>query len=114
MKKTSTTVLFSLMCTAIFAQKPFPTVYKSAWPVSVDSRYSNSEKTLALGGDMKAISMMDATNGKILCTINFKEKLGLKKANDWGWSKEAGYVWVTIKTDNKDVEQTLYYDERSG
>lgn len=95
------------------AQKAFPLVYKSAWPISVTSRYSNGDKTLALGGDMRAFSMMDATNGNILWTMEFKEKLGVKKAIDWGWEKDLGYVWVKIKTDEKGVEQTIYYDERT-
>lgn len=105
--------LLAALC-QVNAQKPFPQVYKSAWPVNVDSRYSNPERTLALGGDMKAISMMDATNGNILWTMTFKEKLGVKKAEDWGWNSDAGYVWVKIETDEKNVYQTLYYDERTA
>ncbi|MBS3913760.1 MAG: PQQ-binding-like beta-propeller repeat protein [Bacteroidetes bacterium] len=95
------------------AQTPFPMVYKSAWPVSVNARYSNADKTLALGGDMKGMSMIDATNGTVLWTIHYKEKFDVKKAEDWGWNKEASYVWVRIK-EGKDVERTYYFDERTA
>lgn len=114
MKKILITLFLVGFGSVLHAQKAFPLEYKSAWPINVDYRYSNDDKTLALGGDMRGISMMDATNGSILWTLTFKEGLGVKKANDWGWEEELGYVWVKIKTDEKDVEQTLYYDERSG
>lgn len=114
MRKTLFLLFITAFAYQLKAQKPFPQVYKSAWPINVDYRYSNDDKTLALGGDMRAISMMDATNGQILWTMTFKESLGVKKAIDWGWENELGYVWVKIKTDDKDVELTTNFDEKTG
>lgn len=107
-------MLFLIGATASMAQKPFPQVFKSQWPVDVKWREYNYEKTLALGGDLREISMMDATNGKILWTMNFKEKFNIKKANSWEWDTDKGAVYVKFKTDEKDVEQTVYFDEKTG
>lgn len=113
--KKSVLISCGLLVSAMLnAQKPFPMVYKSQWPVEVKWRMSNEDKTLALGGDLRELSMLDAVTGKVLWSINFKEKFGIKKANAWDWDYSTQAVWVKFKTDEKDVEQTLYFDERTG
>lgn len=114
MKNTFLIVCGLFISAVLNAQKPFPMVYKSQWPVEVKWRMSNDDKTLALGGDLRELSMMDAVTGKVLWSMNFKEKFGVKKANAWDWDYSTQAVWVKLKTDEKDVEQTLYFDERTG
>lgn len=114
MKKSVLIACGLLVSAMLNAQKPFPMVYKSQWPVEVKWRYSNDDKTLALGGDLREFSMIDAVSGKVLWSMNFKEKFGVKKANDWGWDQNTQSVWLKLKTDEKEIEQTLYFDERTG
>lgn len=114
MKKLFIILFVALAYSGVLAQKPFPLLYKSQWPVDVKWRYSNTEKTLALAGDLQEIAMLDATNGKLLWQMNFKDKLGIKNAKDWGWDEDKGVVWVKTKGESKSEEVTTWFDERTG
>jgi outer membrane protein assembly factor BamB len=96
------------------AQKRFEKLYSSKWPVTVDWREYNEDLSLALGGDLREISMMDARNGKILWSMNFKEKFNMKKATTWGWENEKGLVYVDFKTNDKTTDTRYYFDELTG
>lgn len=96
------------------AQKEFSREWQTEFPVDVEWRFINEERTLALGGDLTEIAMVDAVKGTLLWKINFKEKFGQKKAKDWNYDKKAGVVWVEVKGEKKDELKTYYIDDASG
>lgn len=99
---------------AVQAQKEFPLQWKGAFPVSVEWRLLNDDRTLALGGDLSEIAMLDAVSGKVLWQFTFKEKFKEKKAKDWDWDKAKGVIYITFKGDKKNEEVTHYIDERTA
>ncbi|MCX6189579.1 MAG: PQQ-binding-like beta-propeller repeat protein [Bacteroidetes bacterium] len=113
--KNLTLLLFLLISNyGLYAQKPFPMLYKSQWPVDCKWRLSNADRTLALGGDLQDIAMLDATTGKLLWRMNFKASLGVKNAKVWSWDENRNAVFVTVKGDKKDELLTTWYDELTG
>lgn len=103
-----------LLSFTVSAQKEFPLEWKGSFPVSVEWRMVNTERTLALGGDLNELAMLDATTGKILWQFTFKDKFGQKKAKDWSWDKEKGVVYIVFKGDKKTQEVTYYIDQRTA
>src|SRR5690242_20099972 len=97
MKTLLYTLTMLLLCAGAHAQKAFPQQWKTEFPVDVEWRLLNSDRTLALGGDLSAIAMLDAAAGKVLWQYNFKEKFKEKKAKDWDWDRDKGVVYVTFK-----------------
>lgn len=114
MKKILVTTIVALFTLQINAQDKFDLQWKSEFPVEAEWRMINEECTLAMGGDLTEIAMMDGTTGKILWKLNFKEKFGQKKAKDWSWDQTKGVVEVVFKGDKKDQEITNYINEKDG
>lgn len=114
MRKLLVCFLITLIFSRAIPQEPFPLLFKSQWPVDVFWAYSNIERTLALAGDLQDFAMLDATNGKLLWQMNFKDKLGIKNVKKWGWDEYKGVVWVKTKGESKSEEVTTWFDERTG
>lgn len=107
-------LLAACLATTSYAQPKFPMEYTVKFPVSPDYKMINQDRSLVLEGDMNELAMLDATNGKVLWMVNFKEKFGTKKAKDWSWDKQKGYVWISFKGESKSQEVTYYLDEMTG
>lgn len=114
MKKLILAGLLACSLATVHAQKEFAQEWKTVFPVNTEWRLINEDRTLALGGDMQDIAMMDAVTGKLLWKLNFKEKLGQKKAKDWNWDMNANTVWVDVKGEKKDEVITYFYNETNG
>ncbi len=97
-----------------FAQSPIKLDWKAVFPLKVESRLINEDRTLVLGGNYNELAMMDGVTGKILWKLNYKEKLGQKKAKDWNWDKDVKVVWVEVKGDNKKENITSYFKDATG
>lgn len=117
MKKSITSVACILLCIfslSTFAQNPFKQEWKAQFPIPVETRMINDDRSLVLGGNMNEIAMMDGVTGKIIWQLNFKEKLGQKKAKDWSWDKKVKVVWVDVKGEKKDQVVTSYFKDATG
>lgn len=114
MKKLLVTGAFLLSLASVYAQKEFTLEWKTEFPVNTEWRLINEDRTMTLGGDLAEIAMMDATTGKLIWKMNFKEKTGQKKAKDWNWDKDAKTVWVDVKGEKKDEVITYYFNEATG
>jgi outer membrane protein assembly factor BamB len=104
-------ILFSfiiLLNTWAHAQKPFPMQWKSKFPVKVERRYINDDRSLVLGGSPSAIAMMSGVSGKILWQIDFKKRFGHSKAKDWKWEKREGIIRLVFQK-NKKMPEEIYY-----
>lgn len=103
-----------LFVQSAFAQTAIKQDWKAEFPLKIDSRLINDDRTLVLGGNKTELAMMDGVTGKILWQLNYKEKLGQKKANDWNWDKKVKVVWVEVKGDNKKESITSYFKDANG
>jgi hypothetical protein len=114
MKTILYTVALLLAGFAAQAQKEFPLQWKGTFPVSVEWRLLNEDRSLALGGDLTEMAMLDAVTGKVMWQFTFKEKFKEKKAKDWNWDKDKGVIYITFKGDKRNEEVTHYIDERTA
>lgn len=107
-------VLLSTITLNTLAQSAFNQEWKSEFPISVETRMINDDRSLVLGGNMNELAMMNGLTGKIIWQLNFKEKLGQKKAKDWSWDKKVNVVWVDVKAGKKDEVLTSYFKDATG
>lgn len=114
MKKLLVAGAFLLCLASAYAQKEFAQEWKTEFPGNTQWRLINEDRSMALGGDLSSIAMMDATNGKLMWQINFKEQTGEKKAKDWNWDLNAKTIWVDVKGGKKDELITYYFNEATG
>ncbi|MBS1652802.1 MAG: PQQ-binding-like beta-propeller repeat protein [Bacteroidetes bacterium] len=110
--------LFLALCVSIFftynlySQKEFQQIYKSKFPISVDSRGISKDRDYCWGTDWKNLSMMDAKTGTILWTVNFKEKFDFKKASSYEFHDDKNVL--EIVKEEKDVTKSYYFDAKTG
>lgn len=114
MKKLFVTCSLFLYLLNVQAQSPVKQDWKSEFPLKAESRLINDDRTLILGGNNNELAMMDGLTGKILWQLNYKEKLGQKKAKDWSWDKQINVVWVDVKGESKDEVITSYFKDATG
>lgn len=96
----------------LFAQKEFPLVYKTEFPIDVKRFSITEDRTLAIGGAKDEVAVMDAVNGKLVWKADLKEKFG--KIKWWRYNSALQVIEVTLKSDNKDEQQLVYLDEKTG
>lgn len=116
--KTKAILLLTLLVFSklITAQEEF----KKEWEtkVSVENKWNscNADLSLIIIGDLKAFSMVDGSNGKVLWTFNAKERLGVKSVEDWTflWAKEGEPVEVIYNQPKSDSKTAIYLNPRTG
>lgn len=114
-KKLFTLALILSAFATAWAQKEFPVIFKSQFPVKTDWRFVNDERSLALGGNKEAIAMMDGLTGKILWTFTMKQKFGVKKCDDWDWDHTTNAVWILLEPAKKGEDgRKIFLDEQTG
>jgi outer membrane protein assembly factor BamB len=106
-------MLFFTLTEACFAQD-FPLMFKSEFPVDAEWKVINYERTKVLAGDLSEIAMVDAKNGSAIWKVNFKEKFGQKKCNDWSWDEDLQIVKLIFKGDEKGQEKIILLDDQKG
>jgi Cu/Ag efflux protein CusF len=97
---------------AAFAQKEFPLVYKTEFPIDVKRFSITEDRTLAIGGSKDEVAVMDAVNGKLVWKADLKEKFG--KIKGWRYNSYLHVIEVTLKSDSKEEQQLVYLDEKTG
>lgn len=114
MKKVS--FLFAVIFNSIiaFAQQEFPKTWETKMDVENKWHAIKGDLSMVLVGDLYEIAMYDGTNGKQLWKYNFKEKLDVKKIDDWHfyWAMEDEPVEITYEK-NKTIT-TFYLDSKTG
>lgn len=97
-----------------FAQQNFPLLFKGELPVNAEWKTINEDRSKVLVGDLKEIAMVDCKNGSTVWKINFKEKFGQKKCDDWSWNEDMQIVKLIFKGEEKGQEKVILIDENSG
>lgn len=110
------TAIFGYTLNSLYAQAEFKKEWESKIKVENKWNSCNADLSLVLIGDLKAFSMIDGTNGKVLWTITAKEKFGAKSVEDWTflWGKEGEPVEVIYIKPKSDTKTTVYLDSRTG
>lgn len=103
-------VICFVIFTKTFGQPTFPLKFKSTFPVDAKWRIHNNDLTIAVAGNLQELAGMDLTTGKILWNFSFKDKLGVKKVNDWNFDKEINVVTIQFNSDTKGKEEIKRID----
>jgi outer membrane protein assembly factor BamB len=107
-------LLLLLLPTILHAQKEFPAVWEGRFSVDPQWHTYTDDLGFVLAGDMTEIEMLDGTTGKSLWQYNFKEKLGVKKCQDWTAHHGTETVEVIVEKGKDGATETVHLDYRTG
>lgn len=113
MKKSIAITAFAISSFVSNSQQEFKLEWKTEFPISVKSFGINDQRTYTWATDWKNLSMMDASTGKILWTLAFKEKFGFKKASSYEWD-ESKQILKLVYNEDKTGEKLLLLDPKTG
>ena len=113
MKKILLSTVFALLSCMLYSQSEFKPELKVKFPIDVNSKSINSERTLVLGSNNKEAVMIDMNTGKTMWQVTFLDKLKEKKAKYVCYEEVSGRVRVDVDG-GKDLIKSYYLDEKTG
>lgn len=112
------TIISTLLCVTLFlsafTQKEFSQLYSLKIPVPADYWSPSQDRSHVIAGDLAEICSIDAVAGKVLWTMRFKEKFGVKKCEEWNYLGDIGVLEIIVKGDKKDERRTILVDDKTG
>ncbi|CAG0988148.1 hypothetical protein FLAV_02152 [Flavobacteriales bacterium] len=110
----ATVITYITIHASLFCQPSFQKKFESTFPVNTKWRVHNNKLTIAIAGDLQELAGIDLITGKLLWSFSFKDKLGIKKVNDWNLNKDNNVVTIKYDSDIKGKEITKWINAHDG